>query len=125
MAEAKIATSRVAGTWPWFFQRLSAVLLVVLLAVHIVIDHFWDMSSSTSELSVANIHVRLASLVWVAVDWSLLGFVLFHGLNGTRTVMFDFDMFMKHKRLVDVGMWALGITMLIWGIIILMPFING
>ena len=125
MAESKVATTRVAGSWPWFLQRVSAVLLVVLLAAHIVIDHFWQMGASTSELSVYNIHLRLRELVWIGVDWSMLAVVLFHGLNGTRTVMFDFDCFMKRRKMVDAGLWVLGIAMLVWGIIILMPFING
>jgi len=123
MAEPKIATTKVAGSWPWFLQRVTAVLLVVLLAVHIVIDHFWNMS--TLELSVSSIHLRLGQLIWIGVDWSMLAVVLFHGLNGTRTVMFDFDMFIKRKKLVDVGLWILGVAMLVWGIVILVPFING
>jgi len=123
MAEPKIATTKVAGSWPWFLQRVTAVLLVVLLAVHIVIDHFWNMS--TLDLKVSSIHLRLGQLIWIGVDWSMLAVVLFHGLNGTRTVMFDFDMFIKRKKWVDVGLWILGIAMLVWGIIILVPFING
>jgi succinate dehydrogenase / fumarate reductase membrane anchor subunit len=123
MAEPKIATTKVAGSWPWFLQRVTAVLLVVLLAVHIVIDHFWNMS--TLDLKVSSIHLRLGQLIWVGVDWSMLAVVLFHGLNGTRTVMFDFDMFIKRKKWVDVGLWILGVAMLVWGIIILIPFING
>jgi succinate dehydrogenase hydrophobic anchor subunit len=51
--------------------------------------------------------------------------VLLHGLNGLRTVMFDFDMFAKRKKLIDVGLWVLGIATLIWGIVILFPFIFG
>ncbi len=125
MAEPKVATTRVAGSWPWFLQRVTAVLLVVLLAAHIVIDHFWQMGAATSELSVYNIHLRLREIVWIGVDWSMLAVVLFHGLNGTRTVMFDFDCFMKRRKMVDAGLWVLGIAMLVWGIIILMPFING
>jgi len=27
--------------------------------------------------------------------------------------------------MVDAGLWVLGIAMLVWGIIILIPFING
>jgi succinate dehydrogenase / fumarate reductase membrane anchor subunit len=123
MAEPKIATTKVAGSWPWFLQRVTAVLLVVLLAVHIVIDHFWNMS--TLDLKVSSIHVRLGQLIWIGVDWSMLAVVLFHGLNGTRTVMFDFDMFIKRKKWVDVGLWILGVAMLVWGMIILVPFING
>lgn len=122
MAEQKIATSKVAGTWAWFFQRLSAVLLVVLLGLHIYVDHFVDMGTP---LDVAGIHTRVKQLLFVVVDYSLLGMVLFHGLNGTRTVMFDFDMFIRRKKLVDVGLFVLGVAMMIWGIIVLFPFING
>ncbi len=125
MAERKIATGKTAGSWPWFLQRLSATLLIVLLAVHIVIDHFWQMGAPTSMLSVAHIHLRLASLVWVLVDYSLLALVLFHGLNGTRTVMFDFDWFAKRKKYVEAGLWTLGIAMLVWGVVALWPFIYG
>ena len=40
MAEQKIATTKVAGSWAWFFQRLSAALLVVLLTIHIYMDPY-------------------------------------------------------------------------------------
>lgn len=122
MSEQKIATSKVAGTWAWFFQRLSAVLLVVLLGLHIYVDHFVDMGEP---LNVAGIHTRVKQLLYIIVDYSLLATVLFHGLNGTRTVLFDFDMFIKRKKLVDIGLWVLGIAMMVWGIFVLFPFING
>lgn len=129
MAEQRIATSKVAGTWAWFFQRLSAVLLVVFLAIHIYADHFMDLGDKTPGegqlISFEDVSIRLDQLLYVVVDWGMLSMVLFHGLNGLRTVMFDFDMFIKRKRMVDVSLWVLGIATLIWGIVILMPFINA
>jgi len=122
MAEQRIATSKVAGSWAWFFQRLSAVLLVVLLGIHIYVDHFWHVGE---DLSVSNINDRLREAVFIVIDYSLLAVVLLHGLNGTRTVLFDFDMFAKRKDLVDVGLWVLGIATMVWGVIILWPFIQG
>src|SRR4030067_822847 len=35
MSEKRIATSKVAGTWAWALQRLTAVLLVVVLGVYV------------------------------------------------------------------------------------------
>jgi len=122
MAEQRIATSKVAGSWAWFFQRLSAVLLVVLLGIHIYVDHFWHVGEV---LTVSNINDRLREAVFIVIDYSLLAVVLFHGLNGTRTVLFDFNRFAKRKDLVDVGLWVLGIATMVWGIIILWPFIQG
>lgn len=122
MAQQKIATSKVAGTWAWFFQRLSAGLLIAFLGAHIYFDHFWHVGEA---IDVVTVHERVRELVFIFVDYGLLSMVLFHGLNGTRTVMFDFDMFIKRKKLVDVSLWIVGIAMLVWGIIVLWPFIKG
>jgi len=130
MAERRIATSKVAGTWPWFFQRLSAVALVVLLGIHIFLDHFQGITKEVSGsaepfINFHGVSLRLGEFIYVVVDYLLLAFVLFHGLNGARTVVLDFDRFAKHKRAVDVAVWVVGIVTLIWGIIILFPFIQG
>lgn len=128
MDEQRIATSKVAGTWAWFFQRVSAVLLVVFLAIHIYVAHFMgvgDESSGDTLITFSDVSVRLDQLIFIIVDYGMLSMVLLHGLNGFRTVIFDFDMFVKRKKLVDVTLWVVGIATLIWGIIILIPFITG
>jgi len=129
MAEqVNIKTSKVAGTWAWFFQRLSAVLLIVFLGVHIFVDHFMgagDEEAGQTLITFGDVSMRLNEFIYIFVDYTLLALVLFHGLNGARTVLFDFDMFMKRKKAVDVGLWVLGIATLVWGIVILWPFIKG
>lgn len=122
MAEQKVATSKVAGTWAWFFQRLSAVLLIALLGIHIYVAHFWHVGE---DLTVDNINERVKEVLYIVIDYSLLAMVLFHGLNGARTVLLDFDIFMKRRKGLDIAMWVLGLATLIWGIIILFPFIEG
>ena len=123
MAEGKIATSKVAGTWAWALQRLTAVLLIVLLGIHIWVDHFADIDPEET-ITVAGVETRLDQVLFVVVDYSLLAMVLFHGLNGARTVLLDFDMFAKRRKTIDIALWILGIATLIWGIIVLFPFIG-
>ncbi len=123
MAGQRPATSKVAGTWPWFFQRFSAVLLLVLLGVHIWVTHFADIDPE-EHITVAGVEARLDQVVFVVVDYALLATVLFHGLNGTRTVMLDFDMFAKRRRAVDVTLFVVGVATMIWGIFVLFPFIG-
>lgn len=128
MAEHRIATSKVAGSWAWSFQRFSAVLLIVFLAVHIFVSHFSGVGEETGEeplITFAEVSVRLDQLVYVVVDYGMLSMVLLHGLNGLRTVLFDFDMFAKRQKLVDRGLWVVGAVTLIWGIVILLPFITN
>lgn len=128
MTEERIATTKVAGTWAWFFQRLSAVLLVMLLGIHLYVAHFMDVGSHTGDealITFEDVSIRLDQLIYIAVDYSMLAMVLLHGLNGFRTVLFDFDMFAKRKKVVDRGLWVLGIGTLLWGIVILFPFLSG
>ncbi len=128
MADQKVATTKVAGTWPWFLQRLTAVLLIVFLAIHIYVSHFMDVGAETGEeplITFNEVSLRLNALIYVVVDLGMLTCVLFHGLNGLRTVLFDFDMFANRKKTIDIGLFVLGIGTLVWGVIILLPFING
>jgi succinate dehydrogenase / fumarate reductase membrane anchor subunit len=129
MSEKRVATSKVAGTWAWALQRLSAVALIVLLAIHIYLDHFEGVANEDPDLepliTFGDVSVRLDQLAFIVVDYLLLGFVLFHGLNGARTVLLDFDRFGKHRKALDIGLFILGVATLIWGIIILFPFIQG
>jgi len=128
MAEDRIATSKVAGSWAWSLQRFSAVLLIVFLAVHIYASHFMGVGEETGEeplITFDEVSVRLDQLLYVVVDYGMLSMVLLHGLNGFRTVLFDFDMFAKRKRLVDRMLWVVGVVTLLWGIVILLPFITN
>ena len=94
----------------------------MLLTVHIYLDHYAEVGA---DITVSWVHERLGQMLYIAVDWSMLAMIIFHGLNGSRTILFDFDMFVKRKKAVDIGLWILGIAMLIWGIIVLLPFIEG
>ncbi|HIJ17224.1 MAG TPA: hypothetical protein HA364_05570 [Thermoplasmata archaeon] len=128
MSEQRVATSKVAGTWAWAFQRISAVLLIVFLGVHLYAAHFMDVGAETGEeplITFDEVSLRLDQLLYIVVDYGMLSMVLLHGLNGFRTVLFDFDMFVRRKKLIDVTLWVVGIGTLIWGIVILFPFISG
>jgi succinate dehydrogenase hydrophobic anchor subunit len=84
-----------------------------------------EHESGEALISFDDVTLRLDQLFYIVVDYGMLSMVLMHGLNGLRTVMFDFDMFVKRKKYVDVGLWVVGIATLIWGIVILFPFITG
>ena len=123
MSEQRVSTTKTAGTWLWFLQRASAVLLIVLLGLHIFVDHFMDIDPN-SRITVAGVELRLDNVLYIILDYSLLAAVLFHALNGARTVLLDFDMFYRRRKGVDIGLVVFGIGTMIWGIIILFPFIG-
>jgi succinate dehydrogenase / fumarate reductase membrane anchor subunit len=100
------------GVWRsvllWLLQRISAVLLVVLLGLHI-----W----------ASNFATNWAFLIRAGVDISLLAVALFHGLNGVRTILLDFGLGVQGRRFVSVSVWMLGFTAFLFGMYGLWPLL--
>ena len=100
------------GVWRsiilWLLQRVSAVLLVLLLGLHI-----WASNFTTD----------WASLLRAGVDISLLAVALFHGLNGVRTIALDFGLGVQARRFVSVSLWMLGFASFLFGMYGLWPLL--
>jgi len=84
----------------WLGQRVAAVLLIVLLGIHL-----WASNFTTD---------------WVAmfkamIDMSLLALVLFHGLNGVRTVVLDFGLGQQGRQFLSLTLLIVGISAFISG----------
>lgn len=92
----------------WLFQRISAVLLVVLLGVHL-----WASNFATD----------WASLLRAGVDVSLLLIALVHGLNGVRTIVLDFGVGAQARKFVSVSLWMLGFAAFLFGMYGLWPLL--
>ena len=101
--------STPTNVWLWLFQRVSAVLLVVILGVHLWLANFGQASSS------------LRAVLGVV----LLGLALFHGLNGVRTVIFDFNIGAQGRKFTTMLLLLLGVVSLLFGMYGLWPLIVG
>ena len=101
------------GMWPWLGQRLTAVLVIVTIMIHLVLTHF----VAIGHLSYDNIGARLAAGVVVANDIVLLLAVVFHGLNGLRMVVLDWGLASRGgRRVFDAVLWLVGIASIVYGI---------
>ena len=56
------------GMWPWLGQRVTAVVIIVTIMVHLVLTHF----VAIGELSYDNIGERLATTAVLVNDVLLL-----------------------------------------------------
>jgi succinate dehydrogenase / fumarate reductase membrane anchor subunit len=92
----------------WLFQRISAVLLVLLLGVHL-----WASNFATD----------WAALLRAGVDISLLMIALSHGLNGIRTIVLDFGLGTQARKFVSVSLWMLGFAAFLFGMYGLWPLL--
>ena len=101
--------STPTNVWRWLFQRVSAVLLVVILGVHLWLANFGQAAAS------------LRAVLGVV----LLGLALFHGLNGVRTVIFDFNIGAQGRKFTTMLLLLLGVVSLLFGMYGLWPLIVG
>lgn len=105
----------------WLFQRVTAVLLIVCLAIHLIFTHILNIG----ELGYDNVAERLAHASLTAVDIILLAAALFHALNGFRMVLMDY-WFTSRKRAIALTsvLWVVGIAFMIYGTWALWPWIS-
>jgi len=101
--------SSPTNVWLWLFQRVTAVLLVVILGVHLWLANFGQASASPRAI----------------LGVTLLGLALFHGLNGVRTIIFDFSMGVQGRKFVTMLLLLLGTVSLLFGMHGLWPLIIG
>lgn len=74
-------------TFSWFFFRVSGVLLIFLVIIHLIIMHVTNDVSCTTYQFVA---MRYDNPLWRLYDWLLLTLSLLHGMNGLRLVIDDY-----------------------------------
>jgi len=99
--------------WPWLGQRVTAVIVIVTIMVHLVLTHY----AAIGELSYANIGERLAGGAVLANDLLLLLAVTFHALNGVRMVVLDWGLSGKGaRRGFDAFLWVAGVLAVAYGI---------
>ena len=114
--------------WPWFIQRITGVLLVVLLAVHIGVEHFGNLDkpgvrTRERELIIfSDVAHRMSMALWWVIDVALLAFVLFHGLNGIRNIALDLGVKSRGDKLVTAVLTVIGLAAFAFGIAGLIAF---
>ncbi len=71
--------------WGWFLQRITGLILVLLLAIHIYLSYF---ATPGAAITHALVQERIRSSV-LLVDLLLLYVGLYHGLYGLWNVVTD------------------------------------
>ncbi len=129
MRARQVARQKQPNTfWPWFIQRLTGVALVVLLAVHIGVEHFGNLDkpgvkTRERELVIfSDVAHRMSMALWWVIDVALLAFVLFHGLNGIRNIALDLGVKSRGDKLVTALLTVIGVAAFAFGIAGLIAF---
>ncbi len=110
-------------TVAWSFMRLSGLILVVLVFLHLFIMHIErDIVEVTGEFVIDRFR---ANPIWQAVDLAMLFFAWLHGLNGVRIVLTDYMRRGAPRAAVLYAIGAFGLVWLALGGIVLFTFPLG
>jgi succinate dehydrogenase / fumarate reductase, cytochrome b subunit len=108
------------GMWAWILFRISGLILVGYLFVHIVVV-------SQGQISGAGALDRLFETfdkpIMVFLDFMLVSAVLYHGLNGVRVVLMDMGIGIRRHKAVFLGVMIVAGGLLAWFAIVAAPYI--
>jgi succinate dehydrogenase cytochrome b556 subunit len=93
------------GTTAWILQAASGVLLVVLLGVHIVAQHFVVKGGLRDYAQVVS---YLSNPAVLAIESLFVVVLIWHAMLGLRAILLDFGFGRRGQALVTYGVTVLG-----------------
>ncbi len=108
----------ISPAFNWFMQRITGLILAAGLFVHFWVLHFAIDRPVTFE----KVQERLLTRGWVIFDIILLCAVLYHALHGLFNIISDYNPPPAVKKLAGWGLTILGILLVIYGVMALLPF---
>lgn len=74
--------------WWWFFMRISGVILMFLVLIHLYVMHL--VGEGVDRVNFVFVAERWESVGWRSFDWVMLVLALIHGANGFRIIIEDY-----------------------------------
>lgn len=93
------------GTMTWIAQALSGVLLIILLGVHIVTEHFVAKGGLRDYAQVVS---YLSNPLVLAVESLFVVVLIWHAMLGLRAILFDFGFGARAETMISRAVIVLG-----------------
>ena len=106
------------STRAWWWTVSTGGALLVLMTVHMVAQHFVVREAG----GLRTYHEALAYVgnpLMLATECALVVVVTIHAMLGLRSVLFDLALGSRTRRLVDRGLWVLGLATVAYGLALL------
>ena len=116
--EARRPSSR--EVWWWFFMRISGVILVFLVLIHLYIMHLVD--SGVERVNFAFVAERWDNVGWKSFDWVMLFLAVLHGTNGLRVVIDDYVRRPGVRAAIKGTLYAVATVLTILGTAVIVTF---
>ncbi|MGH2735483.1 MAG: succinate dehydrogenase hydrophobic membrane anchor subunit [Actinomycetota bacterium] len=106
--------------WWWFFMRISGVVLVFLVLIHLYIMHL--VGSGVERVNFDFVAERWDDVGWKTFDWLLLVLALIHGVNGLRVIIDDYVGSPALKTSVKGILYTVTVVAMVMGTAVIVTF---
>lgn len=112
MVEKQLTRER-SSSWSWILQALTGVLLVVLLGLHMVVQHFVVKGGLRNYQQVVE---YLSNPFVFLLEVAFLIVVTWHALLGVRAILLDLGLTPATERKWTAALTVIGLVMITYGI---------
>ena len=109
--------------WWWFFMRISGVVLLFLVLIHIYVIHL--VGEGVERVNFEFISQRWSNVGWKTFDWLMLVLALLHGANGARIVIEDYVRSPGRRTVVKTVLYSVTGILMVMGTAVLVTFDAG
>jgi len=109
------------STWLWLFKIISGLLLVVILLIHLIVNHYTAPGGLMTFDDVTNYFHNPLVIVMEAL---FLVFVVIHSMLGLRAIILDLHPSRKAMIIWNSLLTITGFTAIVYGIWLLTTIIN-
>jgi succinate dehydrogenase / fumarate reductase, cytochrome b subunit len=96
-----------SGSWAWILHRITGIALIGYLFLHI-----YSLSPLTEGKAAFDAKMEtFATPFFMALEWFLFAFVIFHSLNGIRIVIIDWAEGARYHKYLYRLSWIAGIIL--------------
>ncbi len=106
--------------WWWFFMRISGVVLVFLVLIHVYIMHL--VGEGVERVNFAFVSERWDNIGWKTFDWVMLVLAVLHGTNGLRIVIDDYIRRPGTRTAIKGSLYAFASVLTIMGTAVIVSF---
>ena len=107
--------------WLWLIKLITGPLLVVLLGLHLVINHF---AAEGSLLTYADVVAYYQNPIVPVMEIAFLAVVVTHSLIGLRGILLDLKPSRGLLKLIDWALLALGIVSVSYGVWLVLRIVS-
>jgi succinate dehydrogenase / fumarate reductase membrane anchor subunit len=109
--------------WSWFFMRLSGIVLLFLVLIHLFVMHIVD--EGVERVNFAFVAERWDNVGWKTMDWMMLFLSLLHGVNGLRIIIEDYVHNSAWRVSIKSVLYVVTVALMVMGTAVIVTFDPG